>query len=294
MTPTFRLAAAAAFAGALAACSDGASGPTARSQVRFNLATGSSTAAALLVSDTFATDTDTLVLDSVQLVLRDIKFQRVNEDACDNEDHDDGDDHDDDDDSSSSPSILPASLHDDHGEDDGDDGHSDACESFNAGPYLLDLPLGPEVVKAFSVAVDTGTYEQVRFKIHKPEDDSGDARDIAFLAAHPEFEKISIRATGTFNGEPFVFTTDLNAKERLALVPPLVVADSMQSVDVTIKVDLSGWFSNGSGGLVNPASGNKGEPNADLVKDNIRDSFHAFRDDDRDGEDDDDDHGEHD
>ena len=82
--------------------------------------------------------------------------------------------------------------------------------------------------------------------------------------------------------------------ERLALVPPLIVADSMQSVDVTIKVDLSGWFSNGSGGLVNPASGNKGEPNADLVKDNIRDSFHAFRDDDRDGEDDDDDHGEHD
>lgn len=291
MTPTLRLAAVAAFAGALAACSDGGAGPTARSQVRFNLATGSSTAAALLVSDTFATATDTLVIDSVQLVLRDIKFQRVNEDACDNEDHDDGDD-DRNDNSMPAPTILPAALHDDHGDDDGDDGHSDACESFNAGPFLLDLPLGPEVVKAFSVAVDTGTYEEVRFKIHKPEDDSGDARDIDFLAAHPEFKRVSIRAIGTFNGEPFVFTSDLNAKERLALVPPLVVADSMQSVDVTIKVDVSGWFSNGSGGLVNPASANKGEPNADLVKDNIRDSFHAFRDDDRDGEDDDD-HGEH-
>lgn len=293
MTSTFRLAAAAAFAGALAACSDGGSGPTARSQVRFNLATGSPAAAALLVSDTFATDTDTLVLDSVQLVLRDIKFQRVNEDACDNEHNDDGDDDGTSDQGPGDNLVRPASLHDDGGEDDGDDGHSDACESFNAGPYLLDLPLGPEVVKAFSVAVDTGTYEQVRFKIHKPEDDSGDAKDIAFLAAHPEFNKISIRAFGTFNGAPFVFTTDLNAQERMALVPPLVVADSMQSVDVTIKVDLSGWFSNGSGGLVNPASGNKGEPNADLVKDNIRDSFHAFRDDDRDGEDDDD-HGEHD
>ena len=200
MTSTFRLAAAAAFAGALAACSDGGSGPTARSQVRFNLATGSPAAAALLVSDTFATDTDTLVLDSVQLVLRDIKFQRVNEDACDNEHNDDGDDDGTSDQGPGDNLVRPASLHDDGGEDDGDDGHSDACESFNAGPYLLDLPLGPEVVKAFSVAVDTGTYEQVRFKIHKPEDDSGDAKDIAFLAAHPEFNKISIRAFGTFNG----------------------------------------------------------------------------------------------
>ena len=290
MTPTFRLAAVAVFAGALAACSDG-SGPTARSQVRFNLATGSSSAAALLASDTFATATDTLVLDSVKLVLRDIKFQRVNEDACDNEDHDDGDD-DSTDTSAPSPTIRPASLHDDGGEDDGDDGESDACESFNAGPFLLDLPLGPEVVRAFSLAVDTGTYEEVRFKIHKPEDDNGDAKDIAFLAAHPEFKKVSIRAVGTFNGEPFVFTTDLNAQERMALVPPLVVADSIQSVDITIKVDVSGWFKNGLE-LINPETGNKGGENANLVKDSIRDSFHAFRDDDRDGEDDDDD-GEHD
>lgn len=291
MTPTLRLAAVAAFAGALAACSDGGSGPTTRSQVRFNLATGSTAGAALLASDTFATATDTLVLDSVQLVLRDIKFQRVNEDACDNEHNDDGDDDGTSDQGPGDNLVRPASLHDDGGEDDGDDGHSDACESFNAGPYLLDLPLGPEVVKAFTVAVDTGTFEQVRFKIHKPED-GGDARDIAFLALHPEFDKISIRAVGTFNGEPFVFTTDLNAQERMALVPPLVVAESMQNVDVTIKVDVSGWFADGSGGLVDPATGNKGEANANLVKDNIRDSFHAFRDDNRDGEDDEHD-GEH-
>jgi hypothetical protein len=291
MTPTFRLAAAAVFAGALAACSDG-SGPTAQSQVRFNLATGSSSAA-LLVSDTFATATDTLVLDSVKLVLRDIKFQRVNEDACDNEHNDDGDDDGTTDQGPGDNLVRPASLHDDGGEDDGDDGESDACESFNAGPFLLDLPLGPEVVKAFSVAVDTGTFEQVRFKIHKPEDDNGDAKDIAFLAAHPDFKKVSIRVVGTFNGTPFTFTTDLNAQERMALVPPLVVANSMQNVDVTIKVDVSGWFKNGLE-LIDPETGNKGGENANLVKDNIRDSFHAFRDDNRDGEDDDDDHGEHD
>ncbi len=283
MSPSHRLAAAVALTGLLAACSDG-SAPSGRSMVRFNLAAGPASGLALLASDTFATSNDTLVIDSVKLVLRDIKFQRVNEDACDNEDGDQNDDHGVD---TVPHTLRVASLHDDGGENDGDDGHADACESFNAGPFLLDVPLGPEVLKAFTIAVDTGTFDQVRFKIHKPDEDSADAKDVAFLAAHPDFNKVSIRVVGTFNGAPFAFTSDLSARERMALVPPLVVADSMQLVDVTIKVDLSHWFSNGSGGLVDPASALHGQPNEDLVKENIRDSFRAFRDDNRDGEDDD-------
>jgi len=277
-----RLTAFAALASLLAACSDGA-GPSARGQVTFNLATGGIARPALLQGNA----ADVLVLDSVKLVLRDIKFQRVNEDACDNE-NDDGENNDGThDDATPSTPIRPASLHDDGGNDDGDDGHSDACESFNAGPYLLDVPLGPGVEKAFSVAVDAGTFDQVRFKIHKPDNDSGDPKDVAFLAANPAFDKVSIRVVGSFNGTPFVFTTDLNAQEKMAFAQPLVVAAAATNVDVTIKVDVSNWFSNGTGGLVDPATANKGGQNESLAKDNIRDSFHAFRDDNRDGEDDD-------
>jgi hypothetical protein len=279
MKTTSRLAAFAALASLVAACSDG-SAPSSRSQVTFNLATGGVAGPALNQSGALALDGDVLVLDTVKLVLRDIKFKRVNEDQCDGEDES-GDD-------SATPTLVrPASLHDDGGENDGDDGHSDACESFNAGPYLLDVPLGTGVEKAFSVVVDTGTFDQVRFKIHKPEDDSGDPKDIAFLADHPDYNQVSIRVVGSFNGTPFVFTSDLDAEQRLAFATPLVVAESMQNVDVTINVDVSNWFSNGAGGLVDPATGNKGGENESLVKDNIRDSFHAFRDDNRDGEDDD-------
>jgi hypothetical protein len=286
MNKTSRLAAFAALASLLAACSDG-SAPSSRSQVTFNLATGGVAGPAMNQSGALALDGDVLVLDTVKLVLRDIKFQRVNEDACDNEDNDGENNDGTHDDVAPSNLVRPASLHDDGGNDDGDDGHSDACESFNAGPYLLDVPLGPEVEKAFSVVVDTGTFDQVRFKIHKPEDDSGDPKDIAFLADHPDYNQVSIRVVGTFNGTPFVYTSDLNAKQTLVFTTPLVVAESMQNVDVTIKVDVSAWFSNGAGGLVDPATGNKGGENENLVKDNIRDSFHAFRDDNRDGEDDD-------
>lgn len=289
-----RLAAPVAVMTLLAACSGGGAGPTTNPQVTFNLAVGSNAPAPLarVLDDTLTDPVNTLVLDTVQLVLREIRFKRVDDDACDGDD-----DHDDDD------SVMTAGLNDGNGDDgedgdhddgDGNDGHSDGCEYFNAGPYLLDLPLDTGVVRAFSVAVDTGTYDQVRLKIHKPRSDSGDARDAQFLADHPEFEKVSIRAVGSYNGVPFVFTQDINAEQRLRFSPPLVVADSVTNVDVTIRVDVENWFRDHAGNLIDPATASKGGPNDSLVRDNIKDSFRAFRDDDCDGEDDDGGHGDDD
>lgn len=263
-----------------AACSGEGAGPSGTTQVTFHLTTrgaGLTPGPIALLSDTLTDGTDTLVIDQVQLVLRDIRFKPEDDDGCEGHDGDNG--HDDDD------SLVVAASH-------GDDDHADedGCHSFNAGPYLLGLPLGTEVTRAFSVAVDTGTFDELRIKLHKPEDDSGDPRDIEFLNQHPEFDKISIRASGSFNGQPFVFETDVNAEQEMEFNPPLVITDAATNVDVTIRVDLTGWFANGAGGLVDPGTANKGGPNDNLVRDNIKDSFRAFRDDDRDGHEDDD-HG---
>ena len=272
LSPPQALVAAAAVV--LTACSSDSAGPTTSARVAFHVSTGAIGAAPgfAFVSDTLVgSGPDTLVLDSVQLVLRDIRFKRVEDAAC-------GDD-----DEGTSDDSSSASLHDDDDESGHDD---DACEYYNAGPFLLDLPLGGGVARAFSVAVDTGTYDELRLKIHKPEDD-GDPRDANFLAQHPEFARVSIRAVGTFNGAPFVFTSDLNAEQEVDLVPPLVVAASGNPVDVTIQVDVAAWFADGSGGYLDPASANEGGTHEDQVEDNIENSFDAFRDDDHDGHDDD-------
>lgn len=258
----------------LAACSgDSTSGPATMGRVTVNVATvaapGTGNLSALL-NDTLVGGSDTLIYESVQLVLRDVRFKRVDDDLC-GDDHNGGDD--------STHSIL---LNDGEGD---DDSH-DACEYSNVGPFLLDLPLGPGVERAFTVGVDTGTYNELKVKIHKPED-NGDAKDVAFIAAHPEFSKISIRATGTFNGTPFTFESDVNAQQEVNLVPPIVVTDSTLNVDVTIRVNTDSWFRSGTA-LIDPATANKGGVNANDVRDNIRDSFRAFRDNDHDGCDDDD------
>jgi hypothetical protein len=219
------------------------SSPSGSGQISFNVATASSTTSSTApgaVSPDSVVDAggNVLVLTSVELVLRDIEFKRQNHDTCDS---------------------LAAS--------------DDDCEEFEAGPVLVDLPLDGSISHEFSIAVDSGTFGELRLKVHKPEDD-GDSRDLAFIAAHPDLEDISIRVAGTFNGTAFTFVSDLNADQEFSLAPPITVSEGTD-VDVTLKVDLSTWFMSGSA-LINPALALKGGPLEGIVKSNIEASFEAF------------------
>lgn len=237
----------------LGACSDGSSA-NGGTQISLNVATHASSSAsapALSAPDTIVdAGGNVLVLTKVELVLKEIELKRQNDDGCD------------------SLSVT------------NDD---DGCEEFETGPFLLDLPLGTGVSHQFTIDADSGTFDEIEFKIHKPEDD-GDAADQAFLAAHPELADVSVRVTGSFNGTDFVFTSDLNAEQEVELNPPLVVGAS-SSVDVTLMVDISSWFLNGVA-LVDPSLALKGGPLEGVVKNNIEASFEAFHDDDHDGHDD--------
>lgn len=200
---------------------------------------------------------DTLVIKSVELVLREIELKRVEElTGC---------------------------------PDSSDDGHDDdACEEFSVGLQLVSLPLGNGTDKTVTVNLPAGIYDELEFEIHKPDQ----IRDAAFIAANPAFAGVSIRVTGTFSQggtlSDFVYTTDLNSEQEIELSPPLdVAADG--AVNVTIRMDVATWFLNGAGsGLVSPATANDGGANENLVRDNIERSIEAFHDDDSDGLDDDD------
>ena len=156
MRRTELLAATALAAASMGACSDSGS-PSAGGQMNFNVATRAATAASALAlatagtPETFTDGSNTLIIDQVQLVLREIELKRVE----------------------STTSCGESS--------------SDHCEKLELGPILLDLPLGGAggAARTFSVAVDTGTFDEVEFEIHHPSDDDG--ADVAFLQAHPDF-----------------------------------------------------------------------------------------------------------
>ena len=243
-------------ASGLAACSS--TGPSAGggSTVSFNTATRAGTPPSASKASFSTTPTplsitlgaNTLDLTDVQLVARHIELQREGKDVtCEN-----------------------------------DVNHEQDCEELNVGPVLLDLSLAPGASQSFSVQVPAGTYDKAELHVHRVS--SSDTADAAFLAANPGFDGVSIKVTGTYNGTPFTFTTDLDAEQEIALSPP-ITTDGSTPASITLFVDVSSWFKTADGtGLVDPATALAGQPNQSLVEDHIKASFEAFEDENHDGE----------
>ncbi len=255
--PTARALCTVAFAALVTACSSGGTTPSGDARLSLNLATRTAPAAGAALATVAGPETytdaagNTLVLNRVQLVLRELELENdTHQGDCE----------------------VP-------GDDD--------CTEVEIGPFLVDLPLGTAgAARVISATVPAGTYDEVKFKIREPDDDASDA---AFRSEHPDFINVSLKAEGTYNGEPFTLVSDLEAELKLHLTPPLVVGDAA-TTDLTLFADQDAWFRTAGGDLFNPATAN-----AELLAQNVQRSFNAFEDDDHDGSDDhgSDDHGGH-
>ena len=234
-----------------AACSD-ASGPGSSAPVTLSFATAPVAGAQLARSAgaRLSLDVDgsgALVITRARIVLREIELE--------------------------SPDFV-CGISDDSSRSRHDD--DDDCE-IELAPRIVDLPLDGGAVPMMDVTVPEGIYDEIEFELHKPEDDT--PADLAFIAANPGFRRISVRVEGTWNGVPFVYETDQNAELELEFRSPLHVGPD--GVNITVNVDVASWFRSSSGAVLQPSAAN-----ADAIDDRIRQSFRAFEDDDRDGDDD--------
>lgn len=166
------------------------------------------------------------------------------------------------------------------------DPEPEGCEEFVVGSQLISLPVDGTVKKTITVEIDPGTYNEIEFEVHKVSND--DPEDADFRTDHPDLVGLSIRVEGFFNGsaDKSTYTTDLNEKQEIVLTGAdvLVITDNGATGNVTIVLNLNEWFRDAQGNLIDPASANKGGDNENLVKDNIKASIDAFRDDDSDGQ----------
>ncbi len=188
---------------------------------------------------------DEIVVNEVQLVLRKVRLDGAPTASC------------------------PADAEDDS-----------QCAELRFGPVLFDLPLGEGAEPIFTAAVPVGIYSGIKFQIHRPTNANEDAD---FVADHPDYEDISIRVLGSYNGAPFTFASDLTEVEDVAFVEPVEILAEGEA-QVTLHVDVTGWFASEDGtGLVDPSQANDGGPFESLIERQIRESFRAFRDGDLDG-----------
>lgn len=154
----------------------------------------------------------------------------------------------------------------------------DSCESIELGPMKIDLPTTDVVASPIATTVPAGTYHEIEFDIRRP---GTDPADVAFVAANPQFNNVSIRVEGTFNGTPFTFTSELDQEVQIDFNPPVTVSEGTNNV--TIAVDLRSWFRNSSGVLIDPSTASPGQPNESSVTARIKASLRAFEDDDKSG-----------
>ncbi len=242
-------------AGLVAACSDG-SAPTGGSQgtLSFTSGTGAPAAAAavhpLYSAAPISANGQTLDISKVELVLAEVELKQA--------DH--------------------AGLC---------DGEGPGCEEFEAGPVLVDLPLGGGVISPLSSPVAEGTYSEAELKVDIPSED--DAATTAFLAANPSWpQTASVHVAGTFDAndgtgpQPFDIYLSTEAELELAFNPPVVV-DASGAFNVTVAIDPNAWFTAGDGSLIDPRALATDANLSEAVAANIDNSFHAFDDDDKDG-----------
>jgi hypothetical protein len=150
------------------------------------------------------------------------------------------------------------------------------CVEYVGGPVLLPLPTGGETVLLATRSVPLKRFDRLDLSLDPP----GAGEQV--LEENPELEGVSVRVEGTYNDEPFTYTGDVAMDARMDLSPALVLGEGPSTANVTFLVGVTGWFRN-SLGLIDPRTANEGGENEDVVDSNIRESFEAFRDDDRDG-----------
>jgi hypothetical protein len=232
------------------------SGPTGRVNLRLSTTpTGGVGGSALTADVTVNQGGDVLVISRVQLVARKIKLEQSNG-SC----------------------PTPVLTSPDGAGRDADSDDTAECPNLRLGPLLLDPPLGEGVQSSFSVDLPAGNYHELDMQIHKPTSSSSDA---AFLAANPDFSGVSIKVTGTFNGAPFTYTTDLTAEVEMEFGTPVVVTEG-GTTSLTLQLDVRGWFlAQGGGALLNPIT--LSQQGRQRVEQNIRGSFHSFEDENQDG-----------
>ncbi len=192
--------------------------------------------------------TNTLEIRRVEIVLREVELERLNDNSCDD--------------------LAPS---------------HDLCEKFQTPADVLTLPLG-QVDVAYTIQnVDPDIYDEVEFEIHKiSNDDPGFADFRARFPSWPLDQSIRVRYSWN-GGAESSFLSDLNVKQEHNVLLDLTNADNLpMDVSVTVQVDVGAWFVNGTS-LVDPGLANKGGQFENLVRDNIKTSIEAFEDDDHDG-----------
>lgn len=146
-------------------------------------------------------------------------------------------------------------------------------ENFKTGPFVVNLNLNSSVNVFSTSMIPEGRYDRVKFEIHKlgPNETPPD----------PDFgtgsSRYSVVAAGTYNGVPFTYHSKQSVNQTLNFGRGVGIVNGIKT-NITLSIDPYAWFYD-NGHFLDPAL----ERNENDIDRNIRNSFRAFCDNDRNG-----------
>lgn len=154
---------------------------------------------------------------------------------------------------------------------------SNDSTNFKTGPYVIHLALDTNVNVIGSGYIPVGTYDKIQFEVHKLSDN--------VPIPDPEFAegglRFSVVARGTYNGVPFVYKSDKSAKQKLNFPNALVVTETGSNVTLLIRPYI--WFIDSTNQYMDPSDANNRDEIDHNIKENIKASFKAYKDNNEDG-----------
>lgn len=154
---------------------------------------------------------------------------------------------------------------------------SDSSVDFKfAQPFVQDLLAITNLADIQTFQVPFGTYDKVKIDI-----DDLDAQDGDVYTQNPDLQNLSIRIEGykEDSTQTFVFTSDISINVQLNLNPPIVLDEMSVNSSLVIDFDYTSWFRGGLHRFLDPSD----PGNRRFIEQNIQRSFHCFRDNNRDG-----------
>jgi len=149
---------------------------------------------------------------------------------------------------------------------------SDDSVNFKTGPFVLRLNMNSSVNVISTAYIPEGTYDKVMFEVHKLQD--GELVDTAFSFGGGRY---SVVVYGKFNLVPFIYRSSKSAKQKISYSPAVGISNTTKS-NITLKVQPYTWFWNGTDYIDPSVLSNEND-----IDNNIKASFKAFRDNNKDG-----------
>ncbi|MBL8015995.1 MAG: hypothetical protein JNK43_01900 [Ignavibacteria bacterium] len=157
---------------------------------------------------------------------------------------------------------------------------SGVSQEIRIAPVVIYFNTGGTLVSVTAANMPSGTWNKIKFKIHKPED-TEPIPDPEFREGTSGNQRYSFIVKGVYNGNPFVYKSRKSADIVINLPAPITTGST--SRNLTVLVNPSLWFNNG-GVVLDPTN----PSNDDMIDDNLKNSFRrAFKDDNSDGQPDD-------